>query len=217
VSNRFRVVSLAALTLSLAAADPVRAQTFSNPTGFAIPASSSAGAAALYPSEILVSGIQGAVGKVTATLTLSHQWPADVDILLVGPQGQNVVLMSDSGSSVSITDVVFTFDDDAANALGFGGPLVSGTYRPTNLGGTGSDGFPAPAPALSGATTLATFTGTNPNGLWSLYVYDDDLVSTGSLGGWSLTFVPEPGAAGQGAALLAVLALQQRRRSAARG
>lgn len=207
--NLLRTPMAAALAGSLAAASAADAQTFSNPTVFAIPATSSAGAAALYPSEILVSGIQGNVTKVTATLTLSHQWPADVDILLAGPQGQNVVLMSDSGSSVSISDVQFTFDDGAAQALGFGGPLVAGTYRPTNLGGTGSDGFPAPAPALSGATTLATFAGTNPNGLWSLYVYDDDLVSTGSLGGWSLSFVPEPGAAGQGTALLALLALRR--------
>jgi hypothetical protein len=166
------------------------------------------GAATPYPSDLLVAGVVEPVSGLRVTLAnLSHSWPADVDILLVGPQGQNVILMSDAGSSVAINNVTFVFDDAADAALTTGGPLVSGTYRPTNLAGTGSDLFPAPAPALSGATTLSTFDGTNANGTWSLYVLDDSAGDGGTIGSWSLTFAPEPGADGSLAAVLALLAV----------
>jgi hypothetical protein len=42
-----------------------------------------------YPSGISVSGLTGPVTKVTATLHgFHHTCPADVDFLLVGPQGR---------------------------------------------------------------------------------------------------------------------------------
>jgi subtilisin-like proprotein convertase family protein len=209
MSFRLLVAALCVLPLG---SWPARAETFSNLTPFTIPSS---GAASLYPSQILVSGVASPVSDVSVTITnLTHDWPLDVDILLVGPEGQNVVLMSDSGGSATATNQTLVFDD-AGPALTVGGPLVSGTYRPTNLAGTGSDGFPAPAPSLSGATTLATFDGTNANGLWSLYVQDDDAGAAGSVGAWAIT-LPEPGAAGQGAAWGAVLALAARTRGVRR-
>jgi subtilisin-like proprotein convertase family protein len=210
MSFRSRVLAPALVaTLSLLGA-PAGAQTFSNPTAITIPAS---GAGTPYPSDILVSGIAGTVGTVTVTITgLTHTWPSDLDLLLVGPQGQNVLLMSDTGGSADVADVSITFDDAAASALTDAGPITTGSYRPTNLSGTVTDGFPQPAPPLSGATTLATFAGTQPNGLWSLYLLDDNAGDSGSLsGGWSIT-VPEPGAAASGAALLALAALAARRR-----
>lgn len=165
-----------------------------------------------YPSQLVVSGVAEPVSGLRVTLAnLSHSWPADVDILLAGPQGQNVILMSDAGGTAAITNVTFLFDDAAAAALPSGGPLVSGTYRPTNLAGTGSDLFPAPAPALSGATTLATFDGTDANGTWSLYVLDDSAGDGGSIGSWTLQFAPEPGAAGSLAAVLSLLAIAGRK------
>ncbi|MFF2290439.1 hypothetical protein [Peribacillus butanolivorans] len=50
-------------------------------------------------------------------------------------------------------------------------PIVSGTYRPTNIGV--SDVLTAPAPAPPYGSTLSVFDGTNPNGTWSLFVFDD--------------------------------------------
>ena len=56
--------------------------------------------AAPYPDNINVSGQPSLIAGVEVTLTgFSHQVPIDVDILLVGPGGQNVVLMSDVGGS----------------------------------------------------------------------------------------------------------------------
>jgi subtilisin-like proprotein convertase family protein len=148
-----------------------------------------AAAASPYPSQIQVSGLTGVISKVRVTLKkLSHPFPSDIDILLVGPTGQSLVLMSDVGSGAGAASVTLTFDDDAAHDLDPLTPMTSGTYRPINIGG--SDVFPAPAPAPSGAVLLQAFAGTNPTGTWSLFVVDDRAGSAGVIaGGWSLDFV----------------------------
>ena len=216
ISPLFRpLVPASALIAGLSlVAIPGHAQTFSNPTVITI---NESGAASPYPSDIEVSGVAELVGKVTVEISgFGHEWPADVDILLVGPDGQSVVLMSDAGGSVVTSDVSLVFDDDAADPLVENVALVDGTYQPTNIAGTVTDPFVAPAPVLPSGTTLSIFAGTDPNGVWSLYVIDDGLEESGTIaGGWSIT-VPEPASAGQGAALLALAALAVRRRTSAR-
>jgi len=145
------------------------------------------GPASPYPSTVVVSGLLGTVNNVTVRLNnLSHTFPDDVDILLVGPGGQNAIIMSDVGGSLDAVDVSLTLDDLAAMALPDATQLVSGTFQPTNIG-TG-DTFPAPAPSPSGGSALSVFTGTNPNGVWSLYVVDDLGGDVGAFAnGWGLT------------------------------
>src|SRR6266540_4325592 len=145
-----------------------------------------AGPATPYPSTISVSAVSGLVSKVTVVLNnLSHTGPDNIDILLVGPAGQNIVIMSDAGGFNTLSGVTLTFDDAAAAPLSDNGAIPTGTYQPTNYGS--GDTFPSPAPAPSAATTLATFNGTNPNGTWSLYVFDDGAGDAGSIaGGWTL-------------------------------
>ncbi|HEU4889788.1 MAG TPA: Ig-like domain repeat protein, partial [Thermoanaerobaculia bacterium] len=130
----------------------------------------STGAFSLYPSNIVVSGVSGTIAKMTVTLrNFTHTWPGDVDVLLVGPGGQKMVLMSDTGTSNDVSNITLTFDDAAASPLGTG-TLASGTYLPTNLAdGDGDDVYPAPAPASPYGSTLSVFNGTAPNGTWSLY------------------------------------------------
>jgi subtilisin-like proprotein convertase family protein len=151
-------------------------------------------AASLYPSTINVPAI-GTVLKVTATITgFGHTWPGDVDVLLVGPAGQKVMLMSDAGSGGDVSNLTLTFDDAAGNLST--STIVSGTYHPTNLENETSDTFPGPAPGTPYGTALSAFNGVNPVGTWSLYVRDDANEDVGSItGGWSLTFTV-PGAAG---------------------
>jgi len=165
--------------------------SFSNTTSIAVPAPPSTGAstgapASPYPSAINVAGIVGSVTKVTATVTgLSHTFPSDIDMVLVGPGGQSVMLMSDVGGGTDAVNANITFDDSAP--AGIGATVVSGTFRPTNSGS--GDVFPAPAPAgIPSAATLSAFNGVNPNGAWNLFIVDDAGTDTGSIsGGWSLT------------------------------
>ena len=163
---------------------PAFCVALSNTTSIAIPSS---GSASPYPSNIVVSGAGGTVTKVTVTLnTFSHTFPDDVDVMLVGPSGQNAIIMSDvGGGNPGVTNLTFTLDDAAAGALPDAGPLTSGTFQPTNIG-TG-DTFGAPAPAPLGGSALSIFNGSIPNGTWSLYVVDDLSGDLGSFaGGWSL-------------------------------
>ena len=152
-----------------------------NPASITIPNS---GVATPYPSTIAVSGLTGTVSKVTATLAgLNHTFPGDIDVLLVGPGGQSVVLMSDVGGTNDAVNVTVTFDDTAPP---IGTAVVNGTFRPTNSGS--GDAFPAPAPAAPHGTVLSTFNGVNPNGTWRLFVVDDAGGDLGAYtGGWSLT------------------------------
>jgi subtilisin-like proprotein convertase family protein len=158
--------------------------TAQNTQAIAIPDS---GTASLYPSSFNVSGLIGSVTSTTVILhNFSHTAPDDVDILLAAPGGRNVVLMSDVGGSTPVTNLELTFDDIATNFLPDNGPLVSGIFKPTNIGS--GDSFPAPAPsAPPSGNTLSALNGVNPNGTWNLYLVDDNGNNAGSInGGWSI-------------------------------
>jgi hypothetical protein len=163
---------------------PGEPSTLSNPTVITV---ISSGRATPYPSSISVSVAPGSITKVTATLrSIHYSWPDDLDILLVGPAGQTVVLMSDAGANAVLSGVTLTFDDDAASGLPDGLFFGSGTFRPTNW--EGADTFASPAPSGPYGATLSVFNGTNPNGTWKLFVFDDEDLGDGTIaGGWSLT------------------------------
>lgn len=137
-----------------------------------------------YPSSLTVSGAADRITDVNVVLTgFTHTSPSDVDILLVGPGGQQAMIMSDVGGDADASGLEVVLDDDASSQVPT--PLVTGTYQPTNAGS--GDSFPAPAPAAAGTTELSVFEGTDPNGTWRLYVADDAAGDTGSLtGGWGL-------------------------------
>ncbi|GIV98402.1 MAG: hypothetical protein KatS3mg057_3059 [Herpetosiphonaceae bacterium] len=183
-------------TLSVASAGPSTIQprtiTPANSTALTIPDLSTA---SLYGSPITLTAVTGKISKVTVTLnSLNHAWPDDLDILLVGPGGQAVLLMSDAGGGNTLSNVTLTFDDAAAAALPDSAAISSGSYRPANY--TGNDGandsFVAPAPASPYTTTLAAFNNLDPNGTWQLFIVDDEVTEGGSLaGGWQLAITTE--------------------------
>jgi hypothetical protein len=129
---------------------------------------------------------------------LTHGFPEDIGILLVGPGGQKVVLMNNTGGINPITvPITITFDDQAATSVPnpISGSLAGGTYKPTNLAaGCPGNSFNAPAPACPYGTSLSAFNGTNPAGVWSLYVEDFAAGDSGLInGGWTLQVTtPEP-------------------------
>lgn len=139
-----------------------------------------------YPSELSISNIDGSIHSLALTLHgLQHTAPAHLDVLLVGPAGQKVLIMSDAGGSGDLTGVTLTFSDAASNSLPNSAQISQGTYKPANYG-TG-DTFPTPAPVGPYVTTLSAFRGSDPNGLWNLFIVDDQNSDQGMiLGGWSL-------------------------------
>jgi subtilisin-like proprotein convertase family protein len=155
---------------------------------------SDSGVGAPYPSTINVSGLGGAIKSVKTVLHgISHTFPADLDILLVGPGGESVILISDAGGSNDLVDVTLGFDDDSAQVLPPSSQLVTGLYRPTNY--SSGDVFPRPAPISEYGLALDVFSETDPNGTWSLYVFDDAEGDSGSIAdGWTLVIETQPSA-----------------------
>lgn len=182
-----------ALVAAVGLASVASANVYQNLAAITIPGTGTAGPAAPYPSDINISGFSGPVTNVRVTLFgVSQTFPDDLDILLVGPSGQTVMLMSDAGGNADIVGIDLGFEDGFA-AISDGGPLVAGIYGPTNFGA--SDPMPSPAPAGPYGTSLMSAFGTSVNGTWSLYVVDDASADTGAIaGGWQIEVVPAPGA-----------------------
>ena len=159
------------------------ALSFSNAGYITIPDS---GPGTPYPSVIAVSATNpGVIGKVTVALHgFTHSFPHDVNILLTSPSGQQTVLMAHAGGSFSVTNLVLAFDDAAPTALSTGILVTASTNHATQIPPLTN------FPNISGQpsnTNLSIFNGGNPNGNWSLYVYDETPGNSGDIaGGWTL-------------------------------
>lgn len=143
-----------------------------------------------YPSQILVSGLIGQLVKTTLTFDgFSHTAPQDLDIMLVAPNGQASVVMSDVGGNFRLGGISFTLDDDASQTLPAANAIVDGgVYRPLNIGQ--NEIFTAPAPTGLITKQDLRFPGIDPNGNWSLFIRDDSPVDVGLIGnGWTLTLI----------------------------
>ena len=104
-------------------------QTFPNPMPISVPGTGTGGVANPYPSIITVTNMPGVITDVNVTLfNISHEFPDDLDVLLVGPAGQKVILMADAGCNYVISGVTLTFDQSADAPLPDDGQIVDGTY-----------------------------------------------------------------------------------------
>jgi subtilisin-like proprotein convertase family protein len=140
-----------------------------------------------------VSGQDGVIEDVFVYLrNITHSRPDDLDVLLVGPTGQAVLLMSDACGGIPArlgTTWRFNHDDPPIPDHGIctTGPGGSGVnFSPADYGPT--DLLPAPAPPGPYDTSLAALRGTNPNGTWRLFVHDDLTGHSGYLDDFSLSF-----------------------------
>jgi subtilisin-like proprotein convertase family protein len=150
-----------------------------------IPESGTAGIAGPYPSTLTVTSFGGTLTDVNVTLAgVSHTYPLDLEVLLVAPTGQAVLLMRNvGGTAPGIADVDLTFDDEATQLMEVSINPASGSYLPSAFV-TGD--LPGPAPSGPYGTNLAEFDGLDPVGEWKLFINDDSPGDTGSLASWSL-------------------------------
>jgi len=164
---------------------PVETFSVSNSNRISIPDS---GKATPYPSAINVAGRSGVITNVTVALKgFSHTWPSDLDILLVGPNGDRVGLFGRRGGSANVNNLTITFNDEAMSSLG--SSLTSGHFKPSGV----STNLPTPAPSQPYSSQLGTFRGISPNGTWSLYIVDRASRDSGAVsGGWQLNITTQP-------------------------
>jgi hypothetical protein len=153
------------------------------------------GKAARYPATVDVQGEPTNLWHVEVTLTnLTHDYPADLDTLLVSPTGAKIMLMSDAGGATATTSSTLTF---LPRWKGYDYPpcqsaIPSGQttfYSPFNCDGGDNDAMPSPAPAGPYSTELNDLFGANPNGVWELFISDDRYGQGGILfESWRLKF-----------------------------
>ncbi|HEY9173316.1 MAG TPA: hypothetical protein VI136_13605 [Verrucomicrobiae bacterium] len=155
----------------------------------------SSGPASRYPATIEVFGQPTNFTRVEVALTnLSHFHPDDLDILLVSPSGAKIMLMSDAGGSNAVSEATLIFHPASQ---GWGPPPYQAAipsnwtsdYKAGNYEG-GPDPLPPPAPpGPYPVPDLDVLSGSDPNGVWRLYIYDDRQGQTGALhGAWTLKF-----------------------------
>jgi hypothetical protein len=146
-----------------------------------------------YPSDVTVSGLTGTVQKVVVQICgATHTWPLDVNMALRAPSGEIFVFLSDagggSGTGEDWSGFNFIFDDAASLAFPVSGVQASGTFKPTCYGAFDGTlpGTPNYASTFGTSTFASVFGGIEPNGTWSLYIYDDATGDFGSINGWTL-------------------------------
>ncbi len=205
-----KAVALLVLALGLVAVPSAGASSYTNPAPISLPVS---GPGSVYPSTISVSGLPGAAVQLTASVNgINHNFPRDIDALLVAPNGSKTLLFSDvcGDTTTPFSGTTLTLDDAAANSFpdpgGLGpGPCPTGSYKPLDLQpGPGNDTFPAPAPAGPYTAKLGDLTGGPANGSWQLFIQDDAAGTSGAVtGGWSLNLLPQASCAGKAATVAA--------------
>ena len=202
------LASLVVATALLPAAASAETHTFLNSTNLGPPGGAgTAGPANEYPSSIVVSDVSGTVTKASVTvLDLDSASGDDIDMAMTGPNGQTVMLMSDScgENPNTLANEDWTFDDAAPTFLSDNGPCApnqTASFQPSNFGGDpllddmnvpplGAANAPAP-PYLNKLSFLA---GGTPNGRWDLFVRDDNAVGyvCFSISAWALTLDVQP-------------------------
>ena len=217
--------------LSVGAAT-ARATTFSNTAGIALrdpnfagnpncsdPAALCNATAGTYPSAINVSGLSGTVSSVSLSLdNVSYAYSDDIDALLVGPSGANLIVLAavgpNTGSSEAASNSTLTISDSGTLPTDLTPWGSAPTFKPVNFGSYGlgnavngfNETYTSPAPSSpwgdpgqhgTNATLANTFDGSNPNGTWSLYVITTSGGDgTGSIaGGWTLNITTASAAA----------------------
>jgi len=113
------------------------------------------GEAAPYPSMIDVEGQSGVITDVTVTLhRFSHDAPNDVDVLLVSPDGDSSIVMSDACGHEPVTNATWVLGDTAPDPMT--GTCDQLVYKPTDNPGGFTDQFTGDA--LPGRTRPASTT-----------------------------------------------------------
>jgi subtilisin-like proprotein convertase family protein len=151
------------------------------------------GPASPYPSVLDIQGFSQIIEDVDVRINdVTHEFPDELDVAIVGPDGTAVMLMSDVGQPPELAcKPDFRFSSEATGPVPSDIPLpCGGTYQPTDDDSDefDLDGFPDPGPADAPGSSLTVFNGQTPNGTWKLFVVDDTSGDGGAIDFWTLSF-----------------------------
>jgi subtilisin-like proprotein convertase family protein len=125
-------------------------------------------------STILVSGAGSTLWEIDFTAAISHTYPGDLVIALTSPEGTEVTVSTHNGGT---NDDVFngTVWDDDAGDQNPPGPVTDTTFADLVV-----------ETPLVVEEALGAFRFEDPNGVWTLEIYDDGAADTGLLNGWAV-------------------------------
>jgi subtilisin-like proprotein convertase family protein/subtilisin family serine protease len=130
-----------------------------------IPDGTATGAGAPLVSTLAVSGLTRKISDVEVTVSITHTYVSDLDLVLIAPSGRRIELaLGVGGSGDNFTGTIF--DDQATTAIASGTPPFTGRFRP--------------------AQPLSALLGEDPNGTWSLEITDFFQQDQGTLTAWSI-------------------------------
>jgi subtilisin-like proprotein convertase family protein len=147
--------------------------TQSNTTATAIPDGDLNGVSSELFFCGLPTSLDGCLEIESVTIdSLVHGWMSDIDLYLISPAGDTVELSTDNGGTGdNMFNVVFS--DTATNDITLQTDGIADSIYHTEE----VDGF------------ASLYDGQDPNGSWSVVAVDDLGGFSGSLLGWSMTFV----------------------------
>lgn len=143
-----------------------------------------------YPSTLQISGVPGRISDIRLRLIgVTHTFEDDLDVMLVSPDGQAVLVLSDAGGENNADNLSVTFDNTSTTLAPDEDPIGPAAYDATDFDTTAgdSDSFGATAPTPNG-DSMDDFLGESANGRWRLFVRDDTTNDfSGEIsGGWLL-------------------------------
>ncbi|HEV8322491.1 MAG TPA: DUF4215 domain-containing protein [Myxococcota bacterium] len=182
-----RVTGTAAGTYGLSIAVRPAAPTCTTYTSTATPVTITDNATTV--TTIVVPG-NPILDDLDVSLAFTHPNPADLDVALTSPAGNNVALFNDIGTA-ALGGIAANLDDEASfpiNFFGAGVGLAALRYQPPPT------------------NRLSFFDGINAGGTWTLTVADDASSNAGSLTAFSLTICERPPACPAGTGPVALFA-----------
>jgi subtilisin-like proprotein convertase family protein len=147
-----------------------------------------------YPSSIIVeSPPRGGLAHVEIRFGVTSEALNDLDILLVAPDGRRSLVISDGGYAHAVIGHEYTFIHGFTPFPFWTVPFPGSTHGPSNYNGLctsephGQDNFPGIGGLMNYPTNFAAFSGASAEGVWSLFVVDDETGNLSSLPiGWTL-------------------------------
>jgi hypothetical protein len=155
--------------------------------GSVTPAADS-GVAVPYPDGVTDPQSLGIVRRTGVRISSpQHAQASDLDILLVAPGGEKIMLMSDAGGPTPLASTELSFQAGrpplTTGAIPSGSPVVG----PTDL--EPGETLPPTAPPGPYGTDLSVLDNTSTAGVWSLYVADDTAGGGGGGSTWAWNVV----------------------------
>jgi len=127
----------------------------------------------MIDDSIVISG-SPTISDINLFIGINHTFEADIEIVLIAPNGDSVLVCADYSAEGNNDNIVTLFDDNAANSL------INNRYVDISTR------------MIPHNNMNPVFAGDNPNGVWRLRVRDDDISDTGRVYAWGLQINNSP-------------------------